>query len=243
MSEVTYLPGMIVYSPFYGRPVQFFVRNVADTIQNHHVTGRFFELPELQAVHRHFPKGGVYLDVGANVGNHVLFVALAELTDKIIVIEPNPDAIALLQANLRLNELTFVDRSFLGVGLSDVEVQAELVKPPPNNLGEAFVRDNPKGQIRLVTGDSLCAGRAIDFIKIDVEGHEMRVLAGLEQVIAANRPVMLVEVDRANREAFDAWVGARRYEVAESFKPRVENENLLVRPVEKPVAGNLGTGV
>lgn len=229
--------GVVVTSDVYGKIVRFFAANFADTIQNYHISGKFFEIEELIAIYHQFPKGGVYLDIGANVGNHAVYMGVSELTDKIIVIEPNPEAIRILTLNLLLNELNFVDKSFLGVGLSDVETTARMAQHHINNLGEAGVIEDPAGSIKLVTGDSLFAGRQIDFIKIDVEGHEMRVLAGLEQTIARNRPKMFIEVDDSNRAAFDAWVESHRYELIKAFRRRPNNENFLMQPVDTTAGG------
>lgn len=236
MAHVHHTPGFVATTNAYGpTPVRFFVHNPQDVIQSHHASGQFYELEELAIIERHFPRGGVYLDVGSNVGNHLIFVAASRLSGGMIAVEPNLKSIEILVLNLLLNGLLgVVDTQHLGVGLSDAESRAEANTRYANNLGDTLMEEKPDGAIRLVTGDSLFGDRKIDFIKIDVEGHEMKALAGLGLTIARNRPVMFVEVDERNAGAFEQWLALHRYEVAERFKRYANNENFLIRPLDPP---------
>jgi FkbM family methyltransferase len=61
------------------------------------------------------------LDVGANVGNHALYFATRMAAAKVVVIEPNPLALAPLLANVVVNGLTdVIETRHLGVGLAEV---------------------------------------------------------------------------------------------------------------------------
>jgi len=66
--------------------------------------------------------------------------------------------------------------------------------------------------VQGITLDGLQLPR-IDFIKIDVEGMEMEVLAGAAQSIANNRPALLVETIKADATALREWLIARDYKV------------------------------
>jgi FkbM family methyltransferase len=225
------IPGMVAEFGFRGAAVRFFVRNIRDIIQNAHVNGGFYEVDHLAVLERHLKPGGVFLDIGANVANHAIYVAKFCRPGQVIVIEPNPEALILLRINLLLNNLN-IDISHLGLGLSDRDQRAEP-DTPVNNLGGTKMVLNEAGPLRLVTGDSLFATRHIDFIKIDVEGHEMAVLGGLEQTIAASRPPMFIEVDNHNEAAFQTWLADHAYEVVHAF-PRYRNQNFVIRPTDAP---------
>ena len=230
---VNIVPGLFCEFVHRGQGVRFFVRNVADSIQNVHTMGSFYEVPELRIIERYVKPNGCFLDVGANVGNHAIYVAKFCAQREIIVIEPTPQAIFLLRLNLLLNQLN-LDTSHLGVGLSDREQMAEAVIPL-HNLGGTRLDPTDGGSLKLVTGDSLFEGRQIDFIKIDVEGGELQVLAGLERTIAACRPSMFIEVDDDNQEAFAAWLDEHRYRVIQRFRRYKVNENYMVAPEEREV--------
>lgn len=206
--------------------VRFFAADADDIIQGCHVRGEFYEREELALIERHFPAGGVYLDIGANVGNHLIYVAKFCAPEALIAIEPNVTALKFLEINLALNR---IDATVVSLGLSDRSGRAEA-RWPTHNLGGARMFPEPAGTVRMVAGDDLFRDRKIDFMKIDVEAQELAVLRGLAKTIAANRPPIFVEVDDANRAAMDAWIAENSYSVAETYRRYVNNENLLLLP-------------
>ena len=88
-------------------------------------------------------------------------------------------------------------------------------------------------QILLGMLDDLFADETPDFIKIDVEGMEMQVLAGLEATITAHRPLLLIEIDNENDEAFEAWRQTHKYDVVNTKKHYRKNCNYMLRAAEK----------
>ncbi|KUJ73675.1 hypothetical protein AVO45_13850 [Ruegeria marisrubri] len=87
-----------------------------------------------------------------------------------------------------------------------------------------------EGDIPLITGDALLAGEKFDMIKIDVEGMEMKVLNGMENLLRRTKPKLFVEVDRQNFKAFDDFCATHNYEVLEQFKRYRPNTNFLLGP-------------
>ena len=86
------------------------------------------------------------------------------------------------------------------------------------------------GDIEVDTGDNIFAAEKPSMIKIDVEGMELQVLAGLCKTIKSHKPVIFVEVDRRNDEAFQSWVSEVEYEVIQYFQRYEANKNYLVCP-------------
>lgn len=214
--------------PFRGRTVRFFVKNVADIVQNAQANGRFYESDTLPIIERFLRPEGVFLDVGSNVGNHAIFARLFGGQREVIAIEPNPEAIQLLRLNVLLNQAD-INLDHLGLGFSDAE-QSAVAIVPHNNLGGARMEAREDGGLRLVRGDTVCAGRHVDFIKIDVEGLEPAVLRGLSQTIAESRPTIFLEIDAANRQEVGDWIQANGYEVAHAFPQYPRTQNVIVRP-------------
>ena len=144
-------------------------------------------------------KRRVALDIGANIGNHCLF--LARHFDRVVAFEPNPVARHLLNANLAINRIENVRVD--ARGLSD-QAGSESLVVKAGNLGASHVkgaRDDGRrwgssGEvaIELTTGDQCLDPEAdIDFIKLDVEGFEHEVLQGLLGTIRRCRPILMLE--------------------------------------------------
>ena len=222
-----------------GKALNFCWRHRKDTIQAHNRKGLFYEADELDLIAKHFPAGGVFVDIGANVGNHSLFVAKFLSPQRVIPVEPNPEIIDLLLANIVLNDV--VDRfdlSCIGIGASDAAGDGFGMGASGGNIGAARIVPDG-GDIAVRSGDSILADVAPSLIKIDVEGMEMRVLKGLAGTIARDRPALFVEVDTANDAAFQDWCATYRYHVEAKTKRYRANANYLV--LAEPSSGATAT--
>lgn len=218
--------GTIITSSEAGREVRFFVLNPNDHIQRRHLSGLFYERDELSLIRAHY-SGGTFVDVGANVGNHLLYAALCLDAPKVIAFEPNRHASTILNVNVALNGLC--DRVTIHeVGLAENEANAN-VSEPINNLGAARMQEHVSGGVPIRRGDSLIS-EPVSFIKMDVEGYEIRALLGLKETIARNKPTLFVEVDNANIPAFKALMDSFGYRIAQTIRRYAENENCLAVP-------------
>lgn len=218
----------LVHARVQERPVIFCVNMENDPVQRNHRRGQFYEMSELSRLSSIFPQGGVFVDIGANVGNHTLFAALFLGASQVIPFEPNPKAFELLVSNVLVNGLRDkVDLSRLGVGVSDVEAGGFAMQERDRNLGGAKMLEG-QGGLQVHPGDALLSEVTPDFIKIDVEGMEMQVLAGLSGVLERARPVMMVEVDNEVEAAFLDWVAAQGYAVLSTHQRYRLNKNHLI---------------
>ncbi len=201
-----------------------------DPIQRNHRRGQFYEAKELNGLKEVFPKGGTFVDIGANVGNHGLFAALFLGAARVIPFEPNPLAYRLLVQNVLVNLLDDIfDLSRLGFGLSDTGEGGFAMEKRARNLGGAKMLSG-KGKLQVFRGDTLLETETPAMIKIDVEGMEMGVLGGLSKVISTHKPVLLVEVDNENEDAFMAWAKTAGYDVADTVQRYRLNKNHLLLP-------------
>lgn len=220
----------VVHATIEQRRVHFAVDLEKDPIQRHHRKGQFYEAKELRALKVEFPKNGVFVDIGANVGNHGLYAAMFLEAKQVIPFEPNPLAYRLLIHNVALNGLDAqFDLSKLGVGLSDQDAGGYAMEERNRNLGAAKMLPG-EGDLQVFRGDTLLSGIAPDFIKIDVEGMELNVLRGLDESIAKNRPGLLVEVDNENEDEFRNWVDRNEYDIQDVIQRYKTNKNFMLKP-------------
>lgn len=125
-------------------------------------------------------KDSVVLDIGANIG--VTARMFAARAGQVHAFEPSPRALRLLRANAGAN--VTIHPVAVGDEVGTVKIAEEVT------LDTSYVGD--KGiEVKCVTVDSL--NLKPDFIKIDVEGYEHRVLRGAAETIRCCRPVIMFE--------------------------------------------------
>jgi FkbM family methyltransferase len=139
------------------------------------------------------PRGGIAVDVGANVG--FFAYALADIADRVLAFEPNPDyaffARWMLRGRAEVREIALSDTSGHGtlyVPLSDEGVVLHLA----GSLKQRHLqfRNVKTYDVEVRTLDELgLAG--VRFLKADVEGGEREVLDGARATIAGDRPIIL----------------------------------------------------
>jgi FkbM family methyltransferase len=152
--------------------------------------------PELAVLAALVPHGGTAVDIGANQG--VFAYALADIADRVVAFEPNPDyasfARRMLRGRAEVHELALsdkADRGTLHVPLSDQGMVLHLAGSLKRT--HAQFRHNKTYEVEIRTLDQF-GFRDVHFIKADVEGSEREVLDGACATIARDRPVILLEL-------------------------------------------------
>lgn len=228
---LTIPPMQIIQGIQWRKPVLFSIPNSLNgPIMRQHMLGQFYETKELLALRPHFPKGGIFVDIGANAGNHSIFAALHLKPGKIIPVEPNPVAYSVLLTDIILNKVAHLfDLRFLGLGAADKRQGGYALSDTVNNLGAAKMLPG-EGDIEVMSGDEMLKGVVPDLIKIDVEGMELEVLTGLKDTITTHKPAILIEVDNVNEDKFLKQIKRFHYRVEATFVRYRTNKNFLVIP-------------
>jgi FkbM family methyltransferase len=168
----------------------FPLRNPADHIQHGLLsTEAFYEAEMLEDIRRRLRPGGLFVDVGANIGNHALFAA-AVCGARVLAFEPSPSLADHCAATLAANDLgELMDLRRQGVGAAPGT--AGLRPGPGHNAGRTQLEPG-EGPVQVVRLDDVLA-EAPDIIKVDVEGMEPAVLEGARGVLSRHRPAVYVE--------------------------------------------------
>jgi len=138
----------------------------------------------------HAHRGGVLVDIGANIGYFSLLWAAAGPSNRVHAVEAAPRVFRKLVRNVCLNRLESRIRTY-EVALSDREGVSAFEPGPEEQTGwGGLVDTSTVGAIEVATTrlDTLFADLPrIDVLKIDVEGADMRVLRGGERLLRDRR--------------------------------------------------------
>lgn len=190
---------------------RFVIQDPDDLIQSQLLRGEPWE-PEAAKVFEQYVKPGMsVVDMGAYNGVHT--VRLAQLvgpTGHVYAFEPNPPAVAMLRENVRLNGVE-AQTTVYPVGVSDPPVTGYVkLSDNPHNLGGAHMcseederthrlncQNASQVKIELIRIDDdlqRWIPTRVGFVKIDVEGHEDRVIAGSRAWLTRDHPVIHIEL-------------------------------------------------
>jgi len=148
---------------------------------------------------KHVPNKGVAIDVGAHVG--IWTRRLAEIFTKVHAFEPVPDHVDCWKVNTQTYANVFLEQ----VALSNI-AKATKMKQTKHNSGVSslvykpnLLKTSVEINVSTQTLDSFNLTN-VDFIKIDVERHELEVLEGAENTINTYSPVIFIEIDDSERK-------------------------------------------
>jgi FkbM family methyltransferase len=143
-------------------------------------------LPEILPL---IKEGDTVIDVGAFIGDHTIaYHEAVGMDGRVFAFEPNPIAFECLVHNMRGNGVRCVR-----LALGD---KSEMVPLSGNNgnAAGAYLGEHMKiDDVAMVALDTLCIKP--DFIKIDAEGCEFRILTGAAKTIDEHHPIIVMEVN------------------------------------------------
>lgn len=175
-----------------------------------------FEADQRRYLFSHIGDSGcdLFLDVGANMGLYSILAARGSLAGRIVAFEPDERARVQMAANLLMNGL-----------LSKVEIVAKAVSKETGSIEFLLSPNTVTGQSKVGGGagaiqietvhldDFLDAVGLRVFIKMDIEGHELEAIKGMERILTANKVFLQVECFAANTPSLDeamATLGMKR---------------------------------
>jgi FkbM family methyltransferase len=171
--------------------------------------------PELAVLAQLVPRGGTAVDIGANQG--VYAYALADIAERVVAFEPNPDyarfARWMLRGRAEVHEMALSNEPSRGtfyVPLSDQGMILHLAGSLKRTHSQFL--HNKTYDVEIRTLDEF-GFTNVHFIKADVEGSEREVLDGAQMTLARERPIILLELLSGTHENPGAYTAA----ICESF--------------------------
>ncbi len=174
-----------------------------DTIGSQLLSGSY-EPTTRQVLETLVTKGSSVVDVGANIGYFsVLSALLAGPTGRVVAFEPEPRNHAVLAANVATNSLRQVTvvQAACADRIGHHELTINASETGWHRLAPVGASSRGKGVlVELTTVDAVVGEAPVDVVKIDVEGHEGAVVAGMAQTVASN-PGMTVILEYSPAQA------------------------------------------
>lgn len=165
-----------------------------------------FEPEVIKTYKNHIKEGDIVIDIGANIGAHTIPLAdLVGFNGKVVAVEPTVYAFTKLKRNLELNaKLTNrveIVHAYLASNPTDV-IESEISSRWP-------IKDfsSPKanhGGVLESTGNAIVTTlddyilkldlKKVDWLKLDVDGNELKILMGAKEVLQKLKPNIIMEI-------------------------------------------------
>jgi len=189
----------------YQYSIEYFSMKILGNINNYIEWNIFFlggyekeELVLYKRILKNLYTEPLMYDIGSNNGCHSIY--LSRYCNQIFSFEPDRKIYKLLYANLQLNRIKNIN--IFNFAISDLNRRNKLFYCANDfNLGTGSLNKehnlNNKETIFVDTikGDQITKEFSkVDFIKIDVEGHEINVLEGFRETLKKYSPTIAIEM-------------------------------------------------
>lgn len=152
-----------------------------------------------------FEKNDVFLDIGANVGLYSIYAGLK--INRVVAVEPLSDNYFILQRNITLNKLKNVISYCIGLYDEDLVSTLKVrnsgfgnaensFDEPLGSSDERYVEYVEQGCVSLTLDNLVKSIGVPNHIKIDVDGHEFKILRGAKDTLSNNSlKSVLIEIN------------------------------------------------
>ena len=189
---------------------------ISDDIVKHQ---DFFEFEIFNRWKDFFDTSGYILDIGANIGNHVLQFKYHFPNSKILAFEIHDENYGLLKYNT--SKLAGV--KCFNVGLGSRTSIVNYNDGHVFNCGVVSVESKGGKHNIVMKLDDLIIDDRISFIKMDIEGHELSALEGMINHLMANKPKIWIEDLTPNKLAIN-FLELHGYRVIDKALDKNANE-------------------
>jgi FkbM family methyltransferase len=170
--------------------------------------------------------GDWVIDIGANIGHYTLKLSsIVGAEGRVLAFEPITATFEVLASNVarsRASNVTLFNTA-ASDGTTVVGMDIPSFDSGMDNYYMANISADGGISCLTVAVDSLNLPNRVGFIKIDAEGHEMHVLAGMRELLMRDKPILVVELSSDDIEGFLESLG---YEVS-----KIEgSSNLIFTP-------------
>ena len=179
---------------YLGTEVEVQIKNENEFIQKHWIGGCFYEAKGgglLNWINAFVPKGGKFIDIGASIGNHTVFLSKVMNGREVHAIEPLKSSFEHLVENVELNGFKNVFCHNFAVGESNGHVSMKNINADQIGMTQVIKGND----VELKRIDDLDFFDGYDYIKIDVEHYNKEVLTGAAETFKKGKGIISIEAE------------------------------------------------
>lgn len=204
-----------------------------DPVDRTIILNKNYESEELNIFTKLIKKNSItkFIDIGANCGFYSFKFALQNMD--VLSFEPNLDAISKMNNTLNQNKFLKNKIKIFPYGISDMTLKLKMV----SMMKHGYVQTGGSGVIndinfksnksrKIYDADFKIGDEILNFnndnlaIKIDVEGHELKVLKGLSNLLENNKCIVQIESFGKNFENINIYLREKKYFLEDQVEKR-----------------------
>ena len=178
----------------------------------------FWEFELFNKWKKHFPKEGLMLDIGANIGSHCVQFKHHFPGIEIYAFEPFKENFDVLIQNTK----QYKDIKCFNIGVGSRNSIVHFNDGHKNNSGVVQIVRNSNNPNIVLSLDDLSIN-PVSFIKIDVEGHELSSFEGMKLLLKRDKPLIWLEDNKGKAVPYLQSLG---YKILEEDK--LTNDYLMI---------------
>jgi FkbM family methyltransferase len=179
----------------------------------------FWEFKLFNQFKNYFPKDGLILDIGANIGAHCVQFKHYFPKINIWAFEPFLENFNVLKTNTdRYNDV-----HCFNIGVGSRNSMVHFGNEQEQNSG--VIKIVPKSNITnlVIALDTITFPERVKFIKIDIEGHELSAFEGMKNLLLRDKPIIWLEDNSLTAVPYLKKLG---YKIVEKQTPT--NDYLMI---------------
>jgi FkbM family methyltransferase len=222
---------------------RFVMPSLREPIAFHCLISGIYEPEVFSLIRRFLPKGGVFLDVGANVGLFsVLSSRIVGSSGRVIAVEASPRVGTYLERNISLNDCANVEQVSKAVSKSG-PCRLEFWPAPADHFGMGSLAAQFSEGSTFVEADTLdhivgaLGVSQVDLIKMDIEGFEVDALRGAIGLLTSEHPPTIIFefVDWAEQRAGFPLGEAQQFLMELGYRLHRIDQDGACRLLDKPI--------
>lgn len=203
-----------------------------DPIDRNIILNKTYEIEEIKILTKliNTKSSTKFIDIGANCGFYSFKFAMQNL--KVLAFEPNSEALLKMNKTITKNQ-NLKDRiKVFPYGLSNINSKMNMrsmVKYGYIQTGGSGItteKISKNNSYKVYEGEFKIGDQVLNFqrdnlaIKIDVEGHELNVLKGIQNLLKSNKCIIQIEIFEKNFDLVNSYLLENNFTLVDHFKQR-----------------------